>query len=433
MRSSDIYVHAEIQGASSVIVRNPTDGDVPPKTLLEAGTMAISYSVAWDAKVVTNAYWVRSDQVSKTAPTGEYLGTGSFMIRGKKNFLPFCHLIMGLSLLFKLEDSFVEKHRGERKVRSFDEEQEQQAEQQLKMVSLENEQLEDVQEDVEVELEEGDVDDDDDNDNDDKKKNKLVPVNNINDVDNDDDVPTNDIDPETLTEFPDTQVKVEHDTGRITIKNKLLNVDGGRTKPCQQVETTEKLVDEEEESTIIPAAPSRKKQQQNSKKRKEEKDRKSQKDQKQQIQLQQQQSLDECQNKNNSQAVKRGQKGKLKKIKAKYKDQDEEERQLRMQILKSAGKFNQISSDPKLEEAATAIKNIKPKRPMEQGQTQEGGDLEDVDDAPTGVDVEMIDSLTGIPYDQDELLFVIPVIAPYQALQNYKYVLILKHIKLKSI
>jgi hypothetical protein len=27
-------------------------------------------------------------QVSKTAPTGEYLPTGSFMIRGKKNFLP---------------------------------------------------------------------------------------------------------------------------------------------------------------------------------------------------------------------------------------------------------------------------------------------------------------------------------------------------------
>lgn len=27
-------------------------------------------------------------QVSKTAPTGEYLVTGSFMIRGRKNYLP---------------------------------------------------------------------------------------------------------------------------------------------------------------------------------------------------------------------------------------------------------------------------------------------------------------------------------------------------------
>ena len=112
MRAADIYVHAEIQGASSVLIKNPNSGEIPPKTLLEAGTMAISYSVAWDAKVVTSAYWVRSEQVTKTAPSGEYLSTGSFMIRGKKNFLPPCHLILGLSFLFKLEDSSVERHKG---------------------------------------------------------------------------------------------------------------------------------------------------------------------------------------------------------------------------------------------------------------------------------------------------------------------------------
>ena len=31
---------------------------------------------------------VNGRQVSKTAPTGEYLVTGSFMIRGRKNYLP---------------------------------------------------------------------------------------------------------------------------------------------------------------------------------------------------------------------------------------------------------------------------------------------------------------------------------------------------------
>lgn len=85
LRPNDIYVHADIQGASSIVIRNPYTGNVadpqatiPPKTLLEAGAMAISYSVAWDAKVTTSAYWVRADQVSKTAPTGEYLETGKF-------------------------------------------------------------------------------------------------------------------------------------------------------------------------------------------------------------------------------------------------------------------------------------------------------------------------------------------------------------------
>ena len=41
-------------------------------------------------------------QVSKTAPTGEYLTVGSFMIRGKKNFLPPNPLVMGFAFLFKL-------------------------------------------------------------------------------------------------------------------------------------------------------------------------------------------------------------------------------------------------------------------------------------------------------------------------------------------
>ena len=40
--------------------------------------------------------------MSKSAPTGEYLTTGSFMVRGKKNFLPHAPLIMGFTVLFRL-------------------------------------------------------------------------------------------------------------------------------------------------------------------------------------------------------------------------------------------------------------------------------------------------------------------------------------------
>jgi len=36
---------------------------VPPKTLNEAGTMALCYSAAWDARVITSAWWVYHDQV----------------------------------------------------------------------------------------------------------------------------------------------------------------------------------------------------------------------------------------------------------------------------------------------------------------------------------------------------------------------------------
>jgi predicted ribosome quality control (RQC) complex YloA/Tae2 family protein len=56
--------------------------------------MSVCRSGAWNQKVITSAFWVYSEQVSKTAPSGEYLTTGSFMIRGKKNYLPPSPLIM---------------------------------------------------------------------------------------------------------------------------------------------------------------------------------------------------------------------------------------------------------------------------------------------------------------------------------------------------
>lgn len=59
----DLYVHADLHGASSVVIKNSGKGDIPPKTLNEAGTMAICYSAAWEARVVTSAWWVYHNQV----------------------------------------------------------------------------------------------------------------------------------------------------------------------------------------------------------------------------------------------------------------------------------------------------------------------------------------------------------------------------------
>uniref|UniRef100_A0A672J2C4 Ribosome quality control complex subunit NEMF n=1 Tax=Salarias fasciatus TaxID=181472 RepID=A0A672J2C4_SALFA len=121
LRAGDIYVHADLHGATSCVIKNPSGDPIPPRTLTEAGTMAICYSAAWDAKIVTSAWWVHHHQVSKTAPTGEYLTTGSFMIRGKKNFLPPSYLIMGFGFLFKVDEQSVSRHRGERKVKTVEE------------------------------------------------------------------------------------------------------------------------------------------------------------------------------------------------------------------------------------------------------------------------------------------------------------------------
>jgi len=43
MKSSDLYVHAGLCGATTVVIENPTNQPVPPVTLNEATVMAISY------------------------------------------------------------------------------------------------------------------------------------------------------------------------------------------------------------------------------------------------------------------------------------------------------------------------------------------------------------------------------------------------------
>jgi hypothetical protein len=62
---------------------------------------------------------VNPDQVSKSAPSGEYLSKGGFMIRGRKNFLPANQLIAGFGIMFKVHSSCTARHAGERRIRGF--------------------------------------------------------------------------------------------------------------------------------------------------------------------------------------------------------------------------------------------------------------------------------------------------------------------------
>ena len=78
MKKGDIYVHADMHGASSTLIKNPSGLPVPQITLEEAGTFCVCLSSAWNSKVIQAAWWVYSNQVSKTAPTGLYLSLGSY-------------------------------------------------------------------------------------------------------------------------------------------------------------------------------------------------------------------------------------------------------------------------------------------------------------------------------------------------------------------
>ena len=104
LEKNDIYLHSDIHGSGSCIIKNPDKKEIPPQTYEQAGCFVISKTKAWKSGVPDNPYWVYPDQVSKTAESGEYLSTGSFMIRGKKNYLTKPKLELGLTILYKLKD-----------------------------------------------------------------------------------------------------------------------------------------------------------------------------------------------------------------------------------------------------------------------------------------------------------------------------------------
>lgn len=99
MEPTDLYFHCDIQGASSVICKSRTDS-----TIQEASYMSLCMSKCWDEGVLREVFYVEPEQVSKTAPSGEYISKGSFMIKGKKNILNPHRLEYGVGILFKLEE-----------------------------------------------------------------------------------------------------------------------------------------------------------------------------------------------------------------------------------------------------------------------------------------------------------------------------------------
>jgi predicted ribosome quality control (RQC) complex YloA/Tae2 family protein len=85
MEPQDVYVHADIQGAPSVIIKKGRSA--PEKTITEAAIFAAAHSKGWNHFGSLDCYWVYPEQVTKSPPSGEYLTPGAFFITGSKNFV----------------------------------------------------------------------------------------------------------------------------------------------------------------------------------------------------------------------------------------------------------------------------------------------------------------------------------------------------------
>jgi len=109
---NDIVLHADIPGAPLTILKVDKT-DPTPSAIREAAEMAGAYSSAWKAGVGNiDVYWIRPDQVSKTAQSGEFLPKGAFMIRGQKNYLKKMTLKLSIGVMF-----FIDKKTKEEKIK----------------------------------------------------------------------------------------------------------------------------------------------------------------------------------------------------------------------------------------------------------------------------------------------------------------------------
>lgn len=99
LENNDIYLHSDIHSASSVVVKLK-DIKLNENILKESAIFAASFSTAWSRSYGTqDVFWVHPEQVSKTPETGEFLSKGSFVIRGKRNYIRSAKLQIAVGIV----------------------------------------------------------------------------------------------------------------------------------------------------------------------------------------------------------------------------------------------------------------------------------------------------------------------------------------------
>ncbi|CDQ78226.1 nuclear export mediator factor Nemf [Oncorhynchus mykiss] len=453
LRAGDIYVHADLHGATSCVIKNPSGVPIPPRTLTEAGTMAVCYSAAWDAKVITSAWWVHYHQVTKSAPTGEYLTTGSFMIRGKKNYMPPSYLMMGFSFLFKVDEQCVFRHRGERKVKTIDEDM-------ADVTSSTAELLEDGEELIgDDSSNEGEGED---GGGDGKKNGVEVKVEKATEgaeAEHKEDGDAKELDDmkeegeEDEVEGLEAKVKSDGESAEFSFPDTTISLShlqstretqsAGFKKVSIQVE-----VEAQKEGGKHITAKQRREEKKGKQDHSESQEEEGKTEETHGASAANQKTKSGGGGGASQHPLKRHQKNKLKKIKEKYKDQDEEDRELMMKLLGSAGSTKE--ENPKKGKKGKGKDEVLRKAPQKQAQrprpqevilkkpegeeeglaVEEGaapeqddkeGDDQDQDNPGAEEAEKLLNSLTGQPHPEDVLLFAVPVCAPYTALSNYKH------------
>ncbi|KAL1955348.1 hypothetical protein VTO42DRAFT_8630 [Malbranchea cinnamomea] len=424
LKRGDVYVHADVKGAIPMIIKNrigKPNAPIPPSTLSQAGTFSVATSTAWDSKALMGAWWVKAEQVSKTTDTGDYVATGDVVIRGEKNHLAPGQLILGFAVLFQISQESVKnhtKHRVQEDV-SAAEEPHSQAE------GAQGEKMEESKSQNEV----VDHSDSESSGGDDQVKGTKNPL--LNNDSNKQDETDSDTRATPGDEFGgekyESKIRSDDDEGTLNQQptaSGALQVEQLAPKDAvDQVSETESegISDAEggdtssKPSNVVPGTvtPS---------------------------------SAVSSSAASKQQQRVRGKRGKAKKIATKYKDQDEEDRELALRLLGSApkkdsspapsggggvtggGSKGKSKAEREAElEAQKQRRRLQHERAVQaerrrQEALQRGEELTDGRDAADEADdLKSLPALVGTPVVGDEVLAAIPVCAPWSTLGQYKY------------
>ncbi|KAK7552379.1 hypothetical protein IWX49DRAFT_135204 [Phyllosticta citricarpa] len=423
LKKGDVYVHADLQGAASIIIKNnpaTPDAPIPPSTLSQAGNLSVATSSAWDSKAVMSAWWVNADQVSKTAPTGEYLMAGGFTIQGKKNFLPPAQLLLGFAVMFQISEESKKNHVKHR-VNDVPTPPRPSGSTQETAAEPSKDDDDDSDEDFpDAKLESASENSGDEGEN--ERSNPLQSTGEDKTEESTEEVggSTNQVnekpEPEPAVTDPPQKAgkaqeeKKESGKRHLSARERRLLRKGIKPDEIPKASSSGSEQGSEDEDDAASTAPA---------------------------------PSTTSQATTNKAASKpaprpRGKRGKAKKLAQKYADQDEEDRELALRLLgvKKAGESAAEAKESKQskEEEAQAAKQRRREqhlRAQEKGLAQEekrrqalegalGEDPEADDEQQHGGAVD-VDAFTGRPLPDDEIVCAVPVCAPWSALATYKY------------
>ena len=102
MSDNDLYFHSDIHGAAHVFVQCKEPNKATEATQNEAAQFAAIFSSAWrEGFNSLDVYSVLPSQVSKKAPTGEFLTVGAFIIEGERKWFRKTQLDFSIGYLLE--------------------------------------------------------------------------------------------------------------------------------------------------------------------------------------------------------------------------------------------------------------------------------------------------------------------------------------------